>query len=251
MIKTERQDKLLEIVGKNGYVTLGDISKALSISESTIRRDIVELDQQGKLKRERGGASALNLNGFQMIDQKLAVREKIEAAAKERIARKALSFIKPDMSIYLDSGSTPLILAKSLPKSFPLTVVTPAFSIAQVIAQKGIRVYLIGGQLKLTTDAMVGPLAEEMVKKFKFNLGFLGANAVSPQRGFSTPDVMEANMKVTAARCADVPIFLVDKTKFGTDSVYAFFPLQGATAITDFEDRDGQYQDLTIVEAGK
>ncbi len=248
MIKSERLNRILTLVAQRGFASLEDISREIAVSESTVRRDIVELDREGKLTRERGGASGLRTASFRMVDQKLIIREKIEGEAKTRIAKRALELLEPGMTVYIDAGSTTLTMAKLLPNGFPITVVTNSFSLAHVVAERNISTYLIGGLFKLTTDATVGPIAEEFLGHFHFRYGFMGANAVDPGKGFMTPDVSEAAVKRQAIASSETPVFLVDRTKFDSQSVVAFAPLKGATAITDYIDRAQRYPGLKIME---
>lgn len=247
MIKNERKDKILALVKSKGYVTLEEIANYLDISESTVRRDIVEMDSDGLLIRERGGASSLKTNTFPMIDQKLIIRERLESESKLKIAKQALSLIENDSTIFLDAGSSTLALARILPQGMRITVVTDSLTIARTVSEKGINTYLIGGILKLTTDATVGPMAEEELSKFHFKQAFMGANAIDPELGFMTPDFSEASLKKVAVKCSEQVYFLVDSTKFNNRSVISFASLSGNYAITDFVDTASLFGDLKIM----
>lgn len=248
MIKKEKEDKILAFVKSKGYVSMEEISSFINISPSTVRRYIMDMDKEGLLVRERGGASSIKTNAFPMVDQKLIVRERLEAESKVKIAKTALSLIEQNTTIFIDAGSTTLILAKLLPTDMRITVVTDSLTIARVTSEKGINTYLIGGVLKITTDATVGPMAEEELSKFHFKQAFMGANAVDPEYGFMTPDFSEANLKRKAVGLAEDVVFLVDKTKFETKSVVSFASLDGNTAITDFKDVDKKFSSLKIME---
>lgn len=248
MIKKERQEKILALVKAKGYASLEEVERFLSISESTVRRDIVEMDKQGLLMRERGGASSLRTNSFPLIDQKLIVRERIETESKVRIAKAALGMIKPDSTIYLDAGSSTLMFAKLLSRDLRIAVVTNSLTIATTVSEKEISTFLVGGSLKVTTDATVGPMAEEALSRFHFRQAFMGANAVDPDLGFMTPDVSEASLKRKAVESCDEAVFLVDRTKFDSKSVVSFSPLEGRVAVTDYVDSKNRYERLSIVE---
>lgn len=248
MIKSERKEKVLEIVKQKNFATLEEIAKQLSISESTIRRDIAELDKEGLLSKERGGASISKSTSFSMVDQNLIVREKLHANSKLAIAKKALSLISQNSTIFIDAGSSTLALTKLLPNNMPITIVTDSLTIAKIASEKNICTYLIGGVLKVTTDATVGPMAEEELSKFNFKQAFMGANAVNPKSGFMTPDFSEASLKKKAICQAEQAIFLIDKTKFDQKSIVSFADLKNSIVVTDFVDTRKNYSTLTILE---
>ncbi len=96
----------------------------------------------------------------------------MNAENKLLIAKRAINLIRPDSTIYIDAGSSTLTLANNLPTDLRITVVTNSLSIARTVSEKGINTYLIGGALKITTDATVGPMAEEtifLIDGSKFN----------------------------------------------------------------------------------
>lgn len=251
MTKKERKDRLLALIKSKGYVSLEEIAKDLDMSESTVRRDIVEMDKEGLLVRERGGASSIKTAAFFLADQKLVVRERMNAENKLLIAKRAINLIRPDSTIYIDAGSSTLTLANNLPTDLRITVVTNSLSIARIVSEKGINTYLIGGALKITTDATVGPMAEEEISKFHFKQAFMGANAVDKFYGFMTPDYAEANFKKKAIQMAEETIFLIDGSKFNTKSVVTFAPLKGAKVITDFIDTKEEFTDLILLEVNQ
>lgn len=251
MTKKERKDRLLALIKSKGYVSLEEIAKDLDMSESTVRRDIVEMDKEGLLVRERGGASSIKTAAFFLADQKLVVRERMNAENKLLIAKRAINLIRPDSTIYIDAGSSTLTLANNLPTDLRITVVTNSLSIARTVSEKGINTYLIGGALKITTDATVGPMAEEEISKFHFKQAFMGANAVDKFYGFMTPDYAEANFKKKAIQMAEETIFLIDGSKFNTKSVVTFAPSKGAKVITDFIDTKEEFTDLILLEVNQ
>lgn len=136
MTKKERKDRLLALIKSKGYVSLEEIAKDLDMSESTVRRDIVEMDKEGLLVRERGGASSIKTAAFFLADQKLVVRERMNAENKLLIAKRAINLIRPDSTIYIDAGSSTLTLANNLLTDLRITVVTNSLSIARKLYQR-------------------------------------------------------------------------------------------------------------------
>ena len=119
--------------------------------------------------------------------------------------------------------------------------VTNAVSHAQTLAKMGIRVYLIGGELKSSTEAVVGSQAMQMIQMYHFTKGFFGTNGITRREGFTTPDTSEAIVKSTAMKqCKDVYI-LTDKSKFGEVSSVTFGGFTDAKILT--EEIPKEYQD--------
>ena len=117
--------------------------------------------------------------------------------------------------------------------------VTNAVSHAQTLAKMGIRVYLIGGELKSSTEAVVGSQAMQMIQMYHFTKGFFGTNGVSKRHGFTTPDPNEALVKQEAMRQTERCYVLADSQKFGMVSSVTFGVFEEATILTETEPPEG------------
>lgn len=246
MLKQERLDKILQAIAYHKYVSVASLMALTSSSESTIRSDLIELDREGKLLRLRGGAQALNdasLSYELPFEQKMG----IQIGPKHAIALKALTLISPNMHIYLDAGTTTYALAEEL-NIKGVQVVTNSVPIAHKVASIGQKAYLIGGELKPSTDALIGAFAQESIANFHFDIGFFGTNGVSLEQGFTTPDLIEGAMKKAAiAQCKKVYI-LADSTKFDVITAISFLPFDASSLITDTITKS-KYKNLSILEA--
>ena len=159
---------------------------------------------------------------------------------KKKIAKYAASLITPDDFVYLDAGTTTGLMLEYL-AGVRAAFVTNAVSHAQTLAKMGIRVYLIGGELKSSTEAVVGSQAMQMIQMYHFTKGFFGTNGITRREGFTTPDTSEAIVKSTAMKqCKDVYI-LTDKSKFGEVSSVTFGGFTDAKILT--EEIPEEYQD--------
>lgn len=246
MIKEARQNRILEIVNARKIASLSLLMEETDSSESTIRADLIELDRLGKLLRLRGGAQAINdeSTSYELsVDQKMG----IQLQAKKAIAEYAYRFVKPNSMIYIDAGTTTYQLAEIL--DVPnLKVCTNSLLIARKTLSKGLKTYLIGGELKLSTDALIGPMAQEILRRFRFDCGFFGTNGVDLEQGFTTPDVEEATMKEKAmSQCAKAYI-LADSSKFDVVTAVRFCPFRGEILITESIHKN-KYKNLGILEA--
>ena len=246
MLKAARFAIILDAVSERKYVSLHTLMELTGSSESTIRADLVELDKEGKLIRLRGGAQAHNNESY---SYELTMEDKmsIQTAEKRAIAMKAVSFVSPGMMIYVDAGTSTFAFVEAL--DVPnVKIVTNSVIIAKKATSKGYKAYIIGGEFKPSTDAFIGPLAQESLSRFSFDLGFFGTNGVDLKLGFTTPDVEEATIKGKAMEQCKKCFVLADSSKFDVVTAVSFHPFDGSVLITDAISKDA-YEDLGIQEA--
>ncbi|MCF0131909.1 MAG: DeoR/GlpR transcriptional regulator [Pseudobutyrivibrio sp.] len=231
MLTEDRYERILELVNENGSVTVSEICDLLEVSESTARRDIVALDQNKKLQKVFGGAVALEhtmLSAEPTVAQKLMVNE----AQKRRIARKAVECIEAEDVVYLDAGtSTGYMIDYINDKS--VRICTNSISHAKTLAKKGYKVVLLGGEVKGTTEAIIGSQAMKMLETFHFTKGFFGSNGITKEAGFTTPDSSEALIKELAMKQCRQCFVLADSDKFDVISSVTFAKYTDATIITE------------------
>ena len=152
MLKEERQTWILNKLHTSGKVVVSHLAGELKVSEDTIRRDLLDLDQKGQLKRVFGGAIPLEKPVINFFD-----RETADVALKQQLAMRALEFLEPDQLVAIDGSSTNLQFAKNIPDNLKLTVLTNSYSIAHVCSLKEqIRVIILGGDLLKDSMTTVG-----------------------------------------------------------------------------------------------
>lgn len=155
MLKEERQTWILNKLHTSGKVVVSHLAGELKVSEDTIRRDLLDLDQKGQLKRVFGGAIPLEKPVINFFD-----RETADVALKQQLAMRALEFLEPDQLVAIDGSSTNLQFAKNIPDNLKLTVLTNSYSIAHVCSLKEqIRVIILGGDLLKDSMTTVGEVA--------------------------------------------------------------------------------------------
>ncbi len=246
MLKEARFNKILEAVNERKYMSLHALMALTGSSESTIRADLVELSKTGKILRLRGGAQAVN-NAALSYELPLEDKMRIQFAEKRLIAKKAAELIKPGMIIYLDAGTSTFALAEEL--DVPnVHIVTNSVHLARKVVSKGYKAHVIGGELKLSTDAFIGPMAQEVLSRFTFDLGFFGVNGIHRVQGCTTPDVEEAAIKMKAMQQCKEAYILADSTKFDVVTSVSFHGFDPTHIITDAIDKD-EYKNLGILEA--
>ena len=150
--------------------TVTELRELLDASESTVRRDITALDKAGKLTKVFGGAVALN-HKVTAYEPTVAQKSELNKEEKQKIAKYAASLITPDDFVYLDAGTTTGLMLEYL-AGVRAAFVTNAVSHAQTLAKMGIRVYLIGGELKSSTEAVVGSQAMQMIQMYHLQRDF-------------------------------------------------------------------------------
>lgn len=231
MLQNERQREILHQLKIRQAVKVKELARDLGISESTIRRDINELDQMGKLKKVFGGAvSAERDLSFGTTD--VALRTLINVEEKEKIAGYAAALVQEEDFVFLDAGTTTERMIDYL-KAKSATYVTNGITHAGKLIQRGFSVYLIGGLLRPSTEAAVGTAAVDAICQYNFSKCFVGANGIDLERGFTTPDVSEAAVKTAVMKQSAESYVLADHTKFERISSVTFAALEDACIITD------------------
>ena len=196
MLTEQRYELILELLKQKKSVTVSEVKELLHTSESTVRRDITALHNAGKLVKVFGGAVAAE-NTFTPQEPTVAQKIAVNKEEKRLIARYAASLIETDDFVYLDAGTTTGYMLDYLIGK-KATFVTNAVAHAQKLAAYGIKVFLVGGELKSSTEAVVGNQAMEVLYQYHFTKGFFGTNGITKKAGFTTPDANEALIKKTA-----------------------------------------------------
>ncbi len=230
MLTEERFAKILSILESMGSVTVQQLMTELEASESTIRRDLNTLDAEGKLTKVHGGAILKN-GMYSTRDDEVLTRKEKNKEAKRKIAKYAAALIKPGDFVYLDAGTTTELMIDYMEYQ-QVTFVTNAISHAKKLAERGFTVYLLGGEFKAITEAIVGEEAVTTLEKYNFTKGFWGTNGVSVQKGFTTPELKEAMVKKKSMENCPECYILADESKWNQISSITFAAFEEATVIT-------------------
>lgn len=230
MLTEERFAKILSILESMGSVTVQQLMTELDASESTIRRDLTALDAGGQLTKVHGGAILKNTVYSTRDDGVLSRKEK-NKDAKEKIAKYAAGLITAGDFVYIDAGTTTERMIDYIANK-QAVFVTNAITHAKRLADHGCTVYILGGEFKAVTEAIVGEEAVVTLDKYNFTKGFWGTNGVSLQKGFSTPELKEALVKKKAMENCKECYVLADESKFNQISSVTFAAFESATVIT-------------------
>jgi DeoR family fructose operon transcriptional repressor len=226
MLQIERQQKIMQLLMKNNSISVRRLCDILEASEATIRRDLTLLEQEGKLERTHGGASIKDSVKV-TYEESFIQKEHMSSAEKRRIAKRAFEELKECDSIVLDSGTTISELARLIGESeLKLTVITNATSISSLIANNpNVELYAIGGYVRLNTQATVGAISVEMIKRFNVQKAFIGVNGITLENGITTQTLEEAEIKKAMLSIASERIALFDHTKFQKVALCQIAPL--------------------------
>ena len=245
MLTEERYNIILSVLSKNSSVSVLELTEITGASESTIRRDLLALAKMEKLKKVHGGAVTIE-PGILLKEANVQEKMKLNSSAKEGIAKYAASLILKNDFVFIDAGTTTEKMIEYITQKDAI-VVTNAFNDAHLLARRGFKVYMTGGEVKVATEALVGVGCVESIHFYNFTKCFLGTNGISPEAGFTTHDIDEASVKRAAAQKSYATYILADHSKFGKSAAVTFEDIKKACIITD-RLQDDQYRNLTIIK---
>ncbi|BDX34193.1 DeoR family transcriptional regulator [Mycobacterium antarcticum] len=211
----ERHAQILRLLATEGRVESSRLATSFDISAESVRKDLALLDGRGLLRRVHGGAIPREAS---RAESHVADRDE-HVAEKTAIARLALRHVPHGASLLLDAGSTTLRLAEMLPADGELVVYTNSWPVGAALHDRGITVQTLGGRIRPATMAAVGTLTAQALASINVDVAFLGTNGLSLDRGLTTPDAEEADVKRRMLAAAKQRIFLVDSSKFGCTSL--------------------------------
>lgn len=235
MVQEERKQYILDLLNEKSSVTVAELSESFHLSEVSVRKMLVKMEDEGKLKRTWGGA--ISVEGSL---QEYSNSEKIPKYLKEKlsIAKLAYECINDGDAIMLDSGTTTLQIARLIKKGEKrkIMVTTNAINIAMELAEtEDISIVLIGGEVRHRILCCTGNFAENMVQKLFFDKGFVSGNHLSLEHGFTTPNIGEASFKRSVMKSSKESYIVLDHSKFGDDSLSLICPVREIdNVITDW-----------------
>lgn len=245
MLTEERHRYIQALLTRQSVVKSQALMAALDASESTIRRDLADMESAGQLRRIHGGAERIDASLVELSVQEKATQALLE---KQQIAQAAVKLLKPHQTIFLDAGTSTAQMIPLLADR-EVTVVTTGVDNASQLADYGIATRLLGGSVKPTTKALIGAITVQQMEACRFDFAFIGANGVHLKYGLTTPDQEEAAVKAAAIRQAKTAVILADPTKFGQVSFARFAPISaGIILTTALGDIATYYEDQTNIK---
>jgi DeoR/GlpR family transcriptional regulator of sugar metabolism len=228
-----RQQALLARLDRRGSARTTELSAAFSVDPMTVRRDLQWLEARGLVERFHGGARLTRRGVF---DRAFAQRARTHEAAKAVIGEYAAGLVRPGQIVLIDTGSTPLAVARALARRDieGVTVVTPSLPVLwELYDAPQLRVTAIGGDLHRETGRLYGPLTENVLATLVVDLAFVGTEGIDSARGFLSDTPEDARMVAAMGRIARQWYVVADSSKLGAPAPFVYAPLAGARLITN------------------
>lgn len=229
----ERRLRMAEVVRSNGAASVDELARSLSVSPSTVRRDLVWLANHGIIARTWGGAVLTAPAPEQRTeDHLLSTRQRENATAKALIARAAAELVSDGDAIVIDAGSTTELMAPHLLNRKRLTVITTSLPLAwRLRGQANIELIVTGGHVHTRASSLVGVLAEQTLAQLFVDIAFIGARGLTPVNGLTNPVLEEVPMKRLMLRIARRSVALVDSGKWGRVFMGLIAPVTGVNIV--------------------
>jgi DeoR family transcriptional regulator, fructose operon transcriptional repressor len=226
----ERRLRILQVLDEAGTLSTEQLAQRLEVSAETIRRDLVQLDQQGRLQRVHGGA--MNGAAVRQEEPPFAERAGVAAEAKRRIAQVASGLVTPGQTVAFDIGTTVLAVARALPGSFHGTVVTCSLLVAAELAGRaGVEVLVAGGRVRGGDLAVSNAQMVEFFRDVHTDVAFLGSGGVAPEAGLTDFYVDEVVTRRVIIANASAAYVLADASKLGKVAAHRVCGLDDVTAV--------------------
>ena len=231
MLTQERQKLIENYVNQHELCRVCDLSKLTATSESTIRRDLIRMEEKGLVRRVHGGAQSVKKLAHDVSQH---IRFTMNHDDKVRIARYAVEhYVHENDYLFIDAGTTAYEMVPFLANVAGITVVTNGIETALSAVGHGINTMLLGGKIKEDTHAVIGQFAIEQLQSMNFAASFIGTNGIDHNGNLTTPDPEEAAIKKQAIACADHTYVLTDETKIGERNFAVFGNVKNLTVITN------------------
>lgn len=223
-----RQAEIVELLLERGFVSVTALARHFRVTESTVRRNLAELEARDLVERTHGGALPVR-----QTDAPFDLKQTLHEAEKRAIGKAMADRILDGQTVLLDSGSTTLEVARHL-HSDHLTVVTNDLLIGATIAEKRkAHLVFIGGELLPNVYTMWGPTSVQQLQNLRVNVAVFGADTVNEDGVYNTSSY-ELEVKRTMRSIAGEAFFVADSSKFGREALFKVFGFDEFTAgITD------------------
>jgi len=224
VLAEERRQQILETLNSSGSVQVSELSKNLSVTKETIRRDLELLNQQNLLRRTHGGALALKNNKEELA---FNIRKNKNVKEKQQIAKKARKLVEPGDTLFIDASSTCLYFVREMLDIENITIVTNSVrNTVELANNKNISIITTGGLLRPHNYSLIGPQANEIIKRYNADKFFASCTGVSKEIGATDSNELEIEVKRNMTHKSRETYLLVDHTKFNHVELSTFVQLQ-------------------------
>lgn len=228
----ERQEAIFRRALLRRTVRVKELAADLGVHEMTIRRDLDDLVERGRLERVHGGA---RLSGRTSEEHSHQLRATQNREGKEAIAHSALSFVEPGDVVALDASTTSLALARLL-GGHDVSAIVTSLDAAEALASAGVPFVLAGGSFHPPARSFVGAITERALDRLNPDKAFFSAKGFTVETGFADPHLPEVEVKASLIRGAGTVVALMDRTKMGRTALARIVAADGVdVVITDAE----------------
>jgi DeoR/GlpR family transcriptional regulator of sugar metabolism len=231
MIKEDRLHYILDRVRQNGKGIVTELSASAGVSDITLRRDLKELAEQGLIRRVHGGVVYPTQS---KPEASVIQRMKENRSLKERIAKATAALIQDGESLFIGSGSTTALVARSL-KGRSLSVVTNAITVVNELAdQEDVNVVVLGGMLRASELSMLGHITGQALKEVRVSRAIIGIRAIDLRAGLTNDYLPEVLTDRAILELGAQVILVADHSKFGKVASAFLAPVERlSTVVTD------------------
>ena len=221
MFKNQRHEEILEILKRERFASVSDLSQRLFASQPTIRRDLTLLEKQGYLRRSHGGA----IPADERNNIPVSFRSGAHTGQKIKICKVAATLIQDGSLIFTDASTTALHITSYTKSDSNVTVLTNGYLACKLFSDKGVRVFSTGGRLLSDSLAFVGESARKTVAQYNADIMFFSSSSLSEDGTISDYSEEETSLRLCMAKMAKTKVFLCDETKFQKTSAFNLFTL--------------------------
>ena len=225
MIKQERHARICEYLDKHQFASINTLMEQIGASKSTVRRDLMELQEEKKIAFVRGGAASLNQQFVQ--ESPYHVKQSTNTAEKERIGAAAAQLVQTGETIFLASGTTTRAVLPGLSEVDFLNLVTNDLQIAMDAAEmENIALTMTGGSVRPGYYALRGVLAEDSMRVMKTGTAFVSCDAIDIQTGCYIANADEVGLLRQVVESTSYLVLLADHSKFFSGFFLSFCPIE-------------------------
>ena len=242
MIKAIRHQMILEHIERTGNSSISQLAQMLNCSTMTIRRDVQELAAEGVVKKIHGGVLAIERNDSDLN----VVQQHMQANVKEkqRIGERTAQYIKEDMCVFFDAGTTPYFVAQALPNDIRFNAITCSLLTAMELCKRpNVSVVFIGGELHNSTLSSINQLAMDMAKGFATDMVIISTKAIDLNIGLMETLLPLIEIKRIMVSHSKKTLVVADASKFDNTAMCMCIPMSDVHQIITTNDLKNEYAD--------